>query len=125
MSDRVGRELMHRLIEYKDVTERTSNSAEHLRVSNRIGRFIAKRSNAPMELELLDRLALLARWQHNVYTDEFIAAHGEGEVGSRSVVLYDKICRHLVASEPVDTDPVARDYIATAEQSFHQAKGGN
>src|SRR3546814_13861270 len=93
---------MHRLIEYKDVTERTSNSAEHLRVSNRIGRFIAKRSNAPMALELLDRLALLARWQHNVYTDEFIAAHGDGEVGRRSAVLYEQLFRPLVAREPDD-----------------------
>ena len=121
MSDRDGRELMHRLIEYKDVTERTTNSAEHLRVSNRIGRFIAKRSNAPMALELLDRLALLARWQHNVYTDEFVATHGEGEVGRRSAVLYEQLCRHIVAREPDDADRVARDLIATSQQNFAEA----
>lgn len=121
LSDRDGRELMHRLIEYKDVTDRTANSAEHLRVSNRIGRFIAKRSNAPMALELLDRLALLARWQHNVYTDEFIAAHGEGEIGRRSAVLYEQLCRHIVAREPDDADRVARDLIATSQRSFAEA----
>ncbi|HZG33126.1 MAG TPA: GntR family transcriptional regulator [Sphingopyxis sp.] len=121
MSDRDGRELMHRLVEYKDVTERTTNSAEHLRVSNRIGRFIAKRSNAPLALELLDRLALLARWQHNVYTDEFVAAHGEGEVGRRSAVLYEQLCRHIVAREPDDADRVARDLIATSQQNFAEA----
>src|SRR3546814_6246621 len=45
MTDRDGRELMHRLVEYKDVTQRTDNTFEHIKVSNRIGRFIAKRSN--------------------------------------------------------------------------------
>src|SRR3546814_10267720 len=70
MTDRDGRELMHRLVEYKDVTQRTDNTFEHIKVSNRIGRFIAKRSNAPLALELLDRVALLARWQHNVYRSE-------------------------------------------------------
>jgi DNA-binding GntR family transcriptional regulator len=121
MTDRDGRELMHRLIEYKDVTERTSNSAEHLRVSNRIGRFIATRANAPLALELLDRLALLARWQHNVYTDEFIAAHGEGEIGRRSAVLYEQLCRHIVAREPDDADRLARELIATSQQNFAEA----
>lgn len=122
MSDRDGRELMHRLVEYKDVTERTTNSAEHLRVSNRIGRFIAKRSNAPTAMELLDRLALLARWQHNVYSDEYIAAHdGKGEVGRRSAVLYEQLCRHIVAREPDDADRVARDLIATSQQNFAEA----
>src|SRR3546814_2697071 len=70
MTDRDGRELMHRLVEYKDVTQRTDNTFEHIKVSNRIGRFIAKRSNAPLALELLDRVALLARWQHNVRSEE-------------------------------------------------------
>lgn len=121
ITDRDGRELMHRLIEYKDVTERTSNSAEHLRVSNRIGRFIATRANAPLALELLDRLALLARWQHNVYTDEFIAAHGEGEIGRRSAVLYEQLCRHIVAREPDDADRLARELIATSQQNFAEA----
>lgn len=121
MSDRDGRELMHRLVEYKDVTERTANSLEHLRVSNRIGRFIAKRAGAPMALELLDRLALLARWQHNVYTEEFVAAHGEREIGRRSAVLYEQLCRHIVAREPDDADRVARDLIATSQRNFAEA----
>ena len=121
MTDRDGRELMHRLIEYKDVTDRTSNSAEHLRVSNRIGRFIAKRANAPLALELLDRLALLARWQHNVYTDEFIAAHGEGEIGRRSAVLYEQLCRHIVAREPDAADRLAHELIATSQRNFAEA----
>lgn len=121
MSDRDGRELMHRLVEYKEVTERTSNSAEHLAVSNRIGRFIAKRANAPMALELLDRLALLARWQHNVFTEEFVATHGEGEIGRRSAVLYEQLCGHIVARQPDDADRVARDLIATSQQNFADA----
>lgn len=120
MSDRDGRELMHRLIEYKDVTERTTNSAEHLRVSNRIGRFIAKRSNAPMALELLDRLALLARWQHNVYTDSYIETHGN-EAAKRSAILYDALCRHIVARDGDAADAVARDLIGVTQNSFGRA----
>lgn len=121
MSDRDGRELMHRIIEYKDVTERTTDSAEHLRVSNRIGRFIAMRSNAPMAQELLDRIALLARWQHNVYTAEFVASHGEGAVGRQSAMLYEKLCRHIVARKPDAADLAARELIATSQQNFAEA----
>ena len=121
MSDRDGRELMHRLVEYKDVTHRTADAFEHLRVSNRIGRFIAKRSNAPMAMELLDRMALHARWQHNVFTDAFVAAHGAGDTGRHSAVLYEQLCRHIVAREPDDADRVARDLIATSQHNFAEA----
>lgn len=120
MSDRDGRELMHRLVEYKDVTQRTDNSFEHLKVSNRIGRFIAKRCNGPLALELLDRLALLARWQHNVFTDDFIAAHDTGG-GKRSAVLYEQLCRHIVAREPDAAERVARDLIAVSQDMFATA----
>ncbi len=121
MSDRDGRELMHRLVEYKDVTQRTNNAFAHLEVSNRIGRFIAKRSNAPMAIELLDRLALHARWQHNVFTPEFIAAHDTDETGKRSAVIYEQLCRAIVARQPDAADQLARDLIATSQQKFAQA----
>ena len=120
MSDRDGRELMHRLVEYKDVTQRTENTFAHINVSNRIGRFIAKRSNAPLALELLDRVALLARWQHNVYTDSYIEAHGN-EAGLRSAVLYEVLCRHIVARETDAADAAARELIAVTQDSFGQA----
>lgn len=120
MSDRDGRELMHRLVEYKDVTQRTENTFEHIRVSNRIGRFIAKRSNAPLALELLDRVALLARWQHNVYSESYIEAHGN-EAGRRSAVIYEKLCRHIVARQADAADLTARELIAITQDSFARA----
>jgi GntR family transcriptional regulator, rspAB operon transcriptional repressor len=120
MTDRDGRELMHRLVEYKDVTQRTENTFEHIRVSNRIGRFIAKRSNAPLALELLDRIALLARWQHNVYTNSYIETHGN-EAGRRSAILYEKLCGHIVAREADAADMAARELIAVTQDSFAQA----
>ena len=121
MSDRDGRELMHRLIEYKDVTQRTSNPFEHVAVSTRIGWFIAKRSNAPMAMELLDRVALLARWQLHVFTDEFVAAHSERAPGLHSAVLFEQLCRHIVAREPDDADRVARELVATSQVYFGEA----
>lgn len=120
MSDRDGRELMHRLVEYKDVTQRTENTFEHLKVSNRIGRFIAKRSNAPLALELLDRVALLARWQHNVYTDSFFRSHGN-EPGRRSAVLYEELCRHIVDRNGDEADSAARRLIGITQASFGKA----
>lgn len=120
MSDRDGRELMHRLVEYKDVTKRTGNTFDHIEVSNRIGRFIAKRSNAPLALELLDRVALLARWQHNVYTDSYIESHGNEE-GKRSAVLYERLCRNIVARDGDGADMTARSLIAVTQDSFGQA----
>ncbi|PKB13575.1 DNA-binding GntR family transcriptional regulator [Novosphingobium kunmingense] len=120
MSDREGRELMHRLVEYKDVTRRTENTFEHIAVSNRIGRFIAKRSNSPLALELLDRVALLARWQHNVYTDSFIEAHGH-DAGRESAMLYERLCRHIVAREADAADAAARALIAVTQDRFAAA----
>lgn len=120
MTDRDGRELMHRLVEYRDVTQRTNNTFEHIKVSNRIGRFIAKRSNAPLALELLDRVALLARWQHNVYSDSFIEAHGN-EAAKRSAILYDKLCRHIVARDGDAADASARELIDVTQNSFGRA----
>lgn len=120
MSDRDGRELMHRLVEYKDVTQRTENTFAHIKVSNSIGRFIAKRSNAPLALELLDRVALLARWQHNVYTHSFVEMHGN-EAGQRSAVLYEILCRHIVARDGDAADAAARELIAVTQDSFGQA----
>ena len=120
MTDRDGRELMHRLVEYKDVTQRTENTFEHIKVSNRIGRFIAKRSNAPLALELLDRVALLARWQHNVYTDSYIETHGN-EAAKRSAILYDALCRHIVTRDGDAADAVARDLIGVTQNSFGRA----
>ncbi|MBA4042993.1 MAG: hypothetical protein C0471_01010 [Erythrobacter sp.] len=120
MTDRDGRELLHRLVEYKDVTRRTDDTFEHIRVSNRIGRFIAKRSNAPLALELLDRVALLARWQHNVYTDEFLKQHARN-AGKKSALLYEKLCRHIVAREPDDADEAARALISVTQESFAAA----
>jgi len=120
MSDRDGRELMHRLVEYKDVTLRTENTFEHLNVSNRIGRFIAKRSNAPLALELLDRVALLARWQHNVYTNSYIETHGN-EAARRSAALYETLCRHIVARDGDAADAAARALIGVTQESFEQA----
>lgn len=120
MTQRDGRELMHRLVEYKDVTQRTEDTFEHIKVSNRIGRFIAKRSNAPLALELLDRVALLARWQHNVYTDSYIETHGN-EAGRRSAVLYEELCRHIVARDGNAADAAARDLIGVTQESFGRA----
>ncbi len=120
MTQRDGRELMHRLVEYKDVTQRTENTFEHIKVSNRIGRFIAKRSNAPLALELLDRVALLARWQHNVYTDSYIETHGN-DAAKRSAILYDALCRHIVARDGDAADAVARNLIGVTQESFGRA----
>ena len=120
MSDRDGRELMHRLVEYKDITQRTNNTFEHIRVSNRIGRFIAKRCNAPLALELLDRVALLARWQHNVYTETYLTEHAS-EAGKQSAVLYEKLCRHIVAHEADAADETARELIGVTQASFAEA----
>lgn len=121
MSDRDGRELMHRLVEYKDVAQRTSNPFEHVAVSTRIGWFIAKRSRAPMAMELLDRVALLARWQLNVFTDEFVSAHSSEGAGLHSAVLFEQLCRHIVAREPDDADRLARELVATSQHYFAEA----
>src|SRR3546814_15687612 len=94
MTDRDGRELMHRLVEYKDVTQRTENTFEHIKVSNRIGRFIAKRSNPPLALELLDRLALLARWQPTAYTARYIETHHH-DAPNRTASPPTALCPHL------------------------------
>lgn len=120
LSEEDGKELLVRLEEFKEVAQRTRNTFEHLSVSNRIGRFIAKRAGAPLAMEMLDRVAILARWQHHVISEQFIASLPVAPA-LRSAEIYEDLCGHIIARRHDAADAAARDLLAHLQSYFQGA----
>ena len=120
LSDEDGRELLVRLEEFKEVAQRTRNTFEHLTISNRIGRFIAKRAGAPLAMEMLDRVAILARWQHHVISDQFIAKLPVAPA-LRSAEIYEELCGHIIARQHDAADAAARALLGHLQSYFQGA----
>jgi DNA-binding GntR family transcriptional regulator len=114
MSDEDGAELMHRVEGYKAIVRQTANTFEHLAVSNRVGAFIARRCGAALATDMLDKIALFARWQHHVIS----AGHFSEKGGHHSADLFDKLCRHIVAREPDAADAAARALLGYLQEHF-------
>lgn len=112
-----GVELMRRVADYKAIIEASRNTFEHLAVSNRIGAFIARRCGGPLARQMLDRVALFARWQHHVISPTYF---GEVEPypGLKSAELYDVLCRHIVARDGEASDRAARELLGYLQEYF-------
>ena len=117
MTEEDGKELLRRLEEYKAIVRKTGKTFEHLDVANRIGSFIAWRCEGALAREMLDRLALLARWQHHVISDKF----GEDlpkEPALRSAEIYEELCLHIVRRDADKADESARALIGNLQTHF-------
>ena len=114
MSAADGEELLRRLETYKTVVQQTTNTFEHLAVSNRVGAFIARRCGGALATDMLDRIALFARWQHHVISEGYFS----DEAGLMSAELYDTLCRHIVAREPDAADTAARALLGHLQERF-------
>lgn len=109
LSEDHGRELLKRLDDYDRLVRKTGNTFEHLTASNRIGSFIARNSGASLATELLNRIALFARWQHHVITKAEISDEaGIVAAGIRSAELYFELARALIRRDPDESDRRAR-----------------
>lgn len=117
MSAQDGRELLYRVKEYRAVVERTNDTFEHLKVSNRVGRYIAKRCGGELALELIDRLALLARWQHSVFSHQYIDRQ-DNAAGLRSADIYEDLCQKIVERKADAAEQAARDLIEVSQTMF-------
>lgn len=120
LTEEEGEELLTRLESYKAIVRQTRDTFQHLDISNSIGAYIARRSGATMAVELLDRVALFARWQHHVISMEFINAI-EPAPGLRSAEIYETLCHHIVKREPDQADQAARDLIGFLQGHFGPA----
>jgi len=120
MTTEDGQELMRRLQEYKKVVRKTGNTFDHLDVSNRIGSFIAWRCGGMLARETLDRIALLARWQHHIISDKF-GEHLPKEPGLRSAEIYEELCRNIISRDGDKADMLARDLISHLQIHFSDA----
>ena len=114
MTEEDGAELMRRLDGYKKVVHETTNTFEHLAVSNRVGAFIARRCGGALATDMLDRIALFARWQHHVIAPGYFS----DDAGRRSYDLYAVLCRHIVAHEPDAADAAARALLGHLQDRF-------
>ncbi len=103
MSPEQCTELRARLVDYTELVHRTRNTFEHLSASNRIGAYIARKSGAAFATELLNRIALFARWQHHVIAEEYF----DSGAGIRSAELY-----HILIDAIADKDGDAADLAA-------------
>lgn len=112
-----GSELMRRVADYQAIIETSRNTFEHLAVSNRIGSFIARRCGGPLARDMLDRVALFARWQHHVISPTYF---GEIEPypGAKSAQLYETLCRHIVARDAEASDRAARELLGYLQEMF-------
>lgn len=99
-----GKKLLRKLDEYDALVRQTRNTFQHLAASNRIGAFIARHSDAALANELLDRIALFARWQHHVIGEDYFNA----EAGLESAQLYRELAAALIARDPDRADAAAR-----------------
>jgi hypothetical protein len=106
--------LLRRLQDYTAVVRKTRNTFEHLAVSNRVGAFIARRCGGALATDMLDRIALFARWQHHVISEEYFST----EAGLHSAELYEMLCRHIVAREPDAADAAARALLGHLQALF-------
>lgn len=97
-------ELRIRLTAYYALVRETRNTFDHLSASNRIGAYIARASGAAFATELLDRIALFARWQHHVVADEYFSA----DAGIRSAELYTVLVDAITAGDGDASDTAAR-----------------
>lgn len=97
-------ELRIRLAAYAALVRETRNTFEHLTASNRIGAYITRASGAAFATELLDRIALFARWQHHVVAEEYFSA----DAGIRSADLYAILVDALAAGDGQASDEAAR-----------------
>lgn len=115
-----GQELMRRLEDYKAIVRKTGNTFEHLDVSNRIGSFIAWRCGGALAREMLDRIALLARWQHHIISDKF-GEHLPPEPALRSAEIYEELCNNIVDRDGDKADASARELIGHLQAHFGDA----
>lgn len=114
LSDEDGQELMRRLEGYKKLVHETTNTFEHLALSNRVGAFIARRCGGALATDMLDRIALFARWQHHVVSEDYFG----DDAGVRSAELYEVLCRHIVARAPDAADAAARALLGHLQDRF-------
>ncbi|MBT9444627.1 MAG: GntR family transcriptional regulator [Hyphomonadaceae bacterium] len=120
MTESEGQHLLRRLEEFKDVAARTRNTFDHLAVSNRIGSYIARRSGAPLATELLDRIAILARWQHQVISEKFIESLPVAPA-LRSAEIYEELCHHIVNRRAAAADEAARALLGHLQDYYSGA----
>lgn len=105
-------ELAGRLDEYERLVHESRNTFEHLAASNRIGAFIARHSDATLANELLNRIALFARWQHHVIRED----HFNADAAIESAVLYRVLAKALDARDPDAADMAARALLGHLQQ---------
>lgn len=114
MSDADGAELLRRLDSYRALVYETNNTFEHLAMSNRIGAFIARRCGGQLATDMLNRIALFARWQHHVLSENYFSP----EAGRESSGLYDQLGAHIVAHNGEAADAAARALLGHLQERF-------
>lgn len=137
LTDEKGKELLQRLDAYDRLVRMSENTFEHLTASNRIGAFIARHSDAPLATEMLDRIALFARWQHHASAEEYLVKETEAaaagsendvkriivEAAIRSAELYRELAHAIIRRDVEEADRRARALLQHLQERTVDAFG--
>ena len=120
MTDGEAEQLVARVKEFTAVEHATRNTFEHLAVSNRIGSYIAHCARAPQSKILLDRVAIVAKWQHRVISQKFLEDLPVAPA-LKSAEIYEQLCAAIQARQAEKADKLARSLIGNLQDYFQEA----
>lgn len=120
MTDSEAEALVERVKEFTAIAHATRNTFDHLAVSNRIGAYIARCARAPQAKTLLDRMAVVAKWQQRVVSQKFLEDLPVAPA-LKSAEIYEQLCHAIQARQPEIADALARDLIGHLQTYFEEA----
>ncbi len=106
--------LLALLQRYEDCVHHTNDTVEHNRVSLIVGGYICERCGNPLAVELLARVARLARWQHHLMRHELVA-HLQPGLGLISAAQFRKTGLAIIARDGYEAESAAQEMVASTQ----------
>ena len=120
MTDSEAEQLVARVKEFTAIAHATRNTFDHLAVSNRIGAYIAHCARAPQSKTLLDRVAIVAKWQQRIISQKFLEDLPVAPA-LKSAEIYERLCAAIKARQPDKADELARALIGNLQDYYQEA----
>jgi DNA-binding GntR family transcriptional regulator len=99
---------------YEACVRETTDTFEHNRVSLIVGSFICERCGSPLAVEMVTRVARLARWQHHLMRHELID-HLQPGLGLGSAAQFRKTGEAIIARRGDEAERAAHEMLASTQ----------
>jgi GntR family transcriptional regulator, rspAB operon transcriptional repressor len=106
--------LLGLLQRYDTCVRNTTDTVEHNRVALIVGSYICDRCGSALAVELLTRVARLARWQHHLMRHELVA-HLQPGLGMISAAQFRKTGLAIIARDGYEAENAAQEMIASTQ----------